>query len=424
MGRVLSGVVVLALALPAGSLRAQESPASEPSPPASSDRRYSIGLLPALDYSSDKGFGYGVVVQLDAKREGYEPYFLSHRVLLQRTTKGISDYQYRLDSKYLLPARLRLTFEARYRVSRLEPYHGPGGAQTLFEQDYIDEDSPLYRGKYYYAFDKRYFLLNAVVQGPLSGDRLRWLAGLVVLHTRVDAIDYADFDEDPTLDSLLAHHQDLVGDAMGGGDENGAMLGLVWDSRDHEVSPHRGFWSEGLLRWVPDGLGNDFDYVSFTATHRQYLPLGDPLTLAVRGSGRIMSDGAPFFSRSRLDGSFSTETVVGGKKTVRGVLWQRALGNDFLYGNVELRYRFRKLFRSGYLAGSAFYDFGRTFDDAPPADLFERGEEDDRWHQGLGVGLRVALHDTFVVALDVGFPVDAELDGPGAKLYIGLDWLF
>jgi hemolysin activation/secretion protein len=128
-----------------------------------------------------------------------------------------------------------------------------------------------------------------------------------------------------------------------------------------------------------------------------------------------MSDGTPFFSRSRLDGSFSTETVVGGKKTVRGVLWQRPLGNDFLHGNVELRYRFRKLFRTGYLAGSAFYDLGRSFDEAPPADLFERGEEDDRWQQGLGVGLRVALHDTFVVALDVGLPVDPELDGPGAK---------
>lgn len=425
VGHRVPCLAAFCLALAPVALAAQETPAGEPAASASGERRYSIGLLPAVDYSPDKGFGYGVVFQLDDKRgPDYAPYFLSHRLLLQRTTKGIADYQYRLDSKYLLPAELRLTLEARYQVSRLEPYHGPGGAQTLFDQDFIDEDSPLYRGKYYYAFDKRYFLLNAVVQGPLRGERLRWLLGLVVLHTKVDTVDYADFDEDPALDSLLAHHQDFVGEDMEGGSENGAMLGLVWDSRDHEVSPHRGFWTEGLFRWVPDGLGNDFDYVSFTATHRHYLPLLEPLTLAVRVSGRTMSEGAPFFSRSRLDGSFNTETVVGGKKTVRGILWQRAVGDDFLYGNFELRYRFARLFSTGYLAGSAFYDLGRTFDEAPPEVLFDTGADEDTWHQGVGLGLRVALHDTFVVALDAGFAVDPDMDGPGPKIYIGLDWLF
>jgi hypothetical protein len=424
MSRLLSCLAGLALALAPLTLAAQEPVVGEP-PPASEERRYSIGLLPAVDYSPDKGFGYGVVFQLDDKRgPDYAPYFLSHRILLQRTTKGIADYQYRFDSKYLLPARLRLTLEARYQVSRLEPYHGPGGAQTLFDQDFIDEDSPRYRGKFYYAFDKRYYLLNAVVQGPLGSEGLRWLAGLVVLDTKVDTVDYADFDEDPALDSLLANHTDLLGEELEGGRENGLLVGLVSDRRDHEVSPHRGFWSEGLVRWVPDGLGNDFDYTSLTVTHRHYLPLLDPLTLAVRASGRVMSEGAPFFTRSRLDGSFNTETVVGGKKTVRGIVWQRALGNDFLYGNAELRFRFARLFDTGYLAASTFYDLGRTFDEAPPESLFDRGDDQDRWHQGVGLGLRVALHDTFVVALDAALAVDPDLDGPGTKIYIGLDWLF
>jgi hemolysin activation/secretion protein len=137
-----------------------------------------------------------------------------------------------------------------------------------------------------------------------------------------------------------------------------------------------------------------------------------------------MSEGAPFFTRSRLDGSFNTETVVGGKKTVRGIVWQRALGNDFLYGNAELRFRFARLFDTGYLAASTFYDLGRTFDEAPPESLFDRGDDQDRWHQGVGLGLRVALHDTFVVALDAALAVDPDLDGPGTKIYIGLDWLF
>ncbi len=387
---------------------------------------YTIGLLPALDYSADKGFGYGIVFQFDDKHSPeYQPYYLSHRLIWQRTTRGIADYWYRLDSKYLLPANLRLTFEAHYQVSLFEPYHGPGGAQTLFKQDYINSDSPYYRGKYYYTFDKCYLLVNAVVQGRLKGDDLWWLGGLIILSTKVDTIDYDDHEPtDPGRQTLLAHHWDLQGQDMGGGNENGVMLGLVWDRRDHEASPHKGFWSEVLLRWVPKMPGNDFDYAALTATHRHYFPLLDPLTLAFRLSGRIMSDGAPFFTLSRLDGSFITETAVGGKKTVRGILWQRALGERFLYGNLELRYRVLSLFRTGYLAGSAFYDFGRTFDDQPPGNLADRGNNQDRWHQGLGLGGRVALNATFIVALDIALPADKLMDGPGLKVYMGLDWLF
>jgi outer membrane protein assembly factor BamA len=416
---LLSVAAFVAPILPV-SVAAEESPGSD-----EKKKTYTIGLLPALDYSADKGFGYGIVFQYDDKRsDEFKPYYLSHRVLLQRTTRGIQDYQYRFDSKYFLPADLRLTFEARYRVSRFEPYHGPGGAQTVFNQDFIDTDSALYRGKYYYMFDKRYFMVNALVQGKLRGKDLRWLAGLLILSTDVDLIDYAEHDEDPELETLLANHQDLQGQDMGGGNENGVMLGLVWDRRDHESSPHRGFWTEGVLRWIPDLPGNDYEYASFTATHRHYFPLSERLTLAGRLAGRVMSNGAPFFSLSRLDGSFATETVVGGKKTVRGILWQRALGQRFAYGNLELRYRILPLFSTGYLAGSGFYDFGRTFDDPPPDDLADRGDDHDRWHQGLGVGLRVALNDTFIVAFDIALPVDSAMDGPGAKMYVGLDWLF
>lgn len=76
------------------------------------------------------------------------------------------------------------------------------------------------------------------------------------------------------------------------------------------------------------------------------------------------------------------------------------------------------------LAGSAFYDFGRTFDRPPPGDIADRGDGQDRWHQGLDLGGRVTLNATFIVALDVALPVDMAMDGLGLKVYIGLDWLF
>ena len=110
---------------------AEESPGSE-----EKRKTYTIGLLPALDYSADKGFGYGIVFQYDDKRsDDFKPYYLSHRVLLQRTTRGIQDYQYRFDSKYVLPAELRLTFETRYRDFARRLLEALVGADALVDDD-------------------------------------------------------------------------------------------------------------------------------------------------------------------------------------------------------------------------------------------------------------------------------------------------
>ena len=88
------------------------------------------------------------------------------------------------------------------------------------------------------------------------------------------------------------------------------------------------------------------------------------------------------------------------------------------------------LFHGAYSAETSVYHdvfgcrVGAALDEAPPEEMADRGEENDRWHQGVGLGLRVALNDTFLVALDAAVPVDPDMDGPGVKLYIGLDWLF
>ena len=77
---------------------------------AKSTKPYRIGFLPFASYNDDQGLAYGFVLQLDDQRPGeFSPYYLSHRLTIKRTTRGIGDYNYRLDSKYLLPAELRLT---------------------------------------------------------------------------------------------------------------------------------------------------------------------------------------------------------------------------------------------------------------------------------------------------------------------------
>ena len=82
------------------------------------------------------------------------------------------------------------------------------------------------------------------------------------------------------------------------------------------------------------------------------------------------------------------------------------------------------MFKSGYAALSSFYDFGRSFDSTPILPTGDVGTKNDKLHQGVGAGFRVALNSSFVVAADMGFALDSKTDGKGIRLYVGLDWLF
>jgi outer membrane protein assembly factor BamA len=387
---------------------------------------YSIGLLPALDYSADKGFGYGVLMQLDDKTKAeYSPYYISHRFVFQQTTRGIADYSYRLDSKYLLPAGIRFTLDTRYQVSLFEPFHGPGGAQSDYTEAFIEEGDSAYRGKFYYTYDRRTNHLRLIFQKNLPQPNLRVLWGIVFQTTKFDSINYSKrddkYDDLDSLQSILANNWPLYASISPGGWENALILGLVYDKRDHELSPREGMWAELLMRWVPDISVNDFKYLAISAIHRQYMQLSEKLVLAGRISGRYFSENAPFFALSQVDGSFITDNGLGGKKTIRGVLWQRVIGHKTAFGNLELRYFAKELFKTGYVAFNLFTDAGRSFDKRVPG--FD-GKEQDQLHVGYGIGMHAALSNTFVTALDIAFPLNAEIDGGGMKLYIGLDWLF
>jgi len=395
--------------------------------------KYSIGLLPALAFSSDKGFGYGLIFQIDDKREEkFKPYYSSHRIVLQRSTKGIADYSYRFDSKYFLPNQLRITLKSKYVSSILQPFHGFGGAQTKYSSAYKDSsDAENFKGKFYYKYDKRFYRIDAILQGSIVENKMRWLGGITLLSTNIDTINYDDFKKEQlnspeqTLLAKLVREGIIDPETFNGGSEHSIITGLIWDSRDNESTASKGIWSEILLRWVPRAIGNNFSYVALTGTHRQYLSINKKLTFAYRFSGRLMSAGAPFFTISQQDGSFEVAEGLGGSKTIRGILFNRIIGRNISYANLELRYKIRNLFSDGFVALLLFHDAGRSFDSVPEElPVGDEGDESDVLHLSLGTGIRVAMSSTFIIRLDIGGALDSSIDGEGIKIYIGLDWLF
>ena len=326
---------------------------------------------------------------------------------------------------------MRITLKSKYRSSILQPFHGLGGAQTKFSAAFEDSsDTENYKGKFYYKYDKRFYRIDAILQGSIIKNKFRWLAGITLLSTTVDTINYEDFDKElldlptQTLLAKLVEEGVIDTEAYSGGSEHGIIAGLIWDSRDNESTTSRGVWSEILLRWVPKTLGNDFSYVALTGTHRQYYSINRKLTFAYRIGARLMGAGAPFFTISQQDGSFEVAEGLGGSKTIRGILYQRVIGKNLAYANLELRYKIHNLFSNGYFATVLFYDAGRSFESTPELPLVDTGEESDVLHSSFGTGIRIAINSTFITRFDLGKALDSSVDGEGIKLYIGLDWLF
>jgi hemolysin activation/secretion protein len=125
---------------------------------------------------------------------------------------------------------------------------------------------------------------------------------------------------------------------------------------------------------------------------------------------------------------------LGGARSLRGILRNRIVGDAFGYGNFELRYKFLKFHKwnqNFYLSLNGFTDMGmitKTID----LDLTKipEGEEiglfnpsvDQSLHVSYGAGLRIAMNQNFIVAVDYGIAGDKR-DGTKG-MYINLGFLF
>jgi outer membrane protein assembly factor BamA len=192
-------------------------------------------------------------------------------------------------------------------------------------------------------------------------------------------------------------------------------------------------------------MGNDWGFSRFYITHRQYFTLVEnDLSLVYRlGYQTTLSGEVPFFYQSqvitsRLTG-YSSEGL-GGNQTLRGVLRNRVIGDGFLLGNVELRWKpfYFKLFNQDcYLGLNLFYDMGMVTNSIElPDDLQSRFSTEmteyyfddffnpggDKLHHSAGISIMPVINQNFVVAVDVGKAFN-EQDG-NIGVSIGLNYLF
>ncbi len=406
-------------------------------------------------YDSDIGFKYGALANFFWYGDGSRYPMYNHSVYVEwsQTTKGNGINLFKYDSDQLIPG-VRTFVELALRTEKALDFYGFNGFQSIYDQDFeAGKDADGLANRLYYRHARKLLRIKADFQGPITGPEFRWLGGVAFFGNRISAVDTEKLNEGKTDDLLSANslYKDYVSwgvipeDQADGGNHTLLKGGLVYDSRDNESNPFRGIWTEMQLHYAPSFLSNRaYSYTRLVFTHRQYFTLiPEWMSFAYRLSyqGKLSGE-MPFYMMPYL---FNTAPAlasdgVGGAKSVRGIRRNRIVGEGFAYGNFEFRGKILKTRiwnQDFYIALSAFLDACMVTQkyrfeqsgilveeslagDLPPV-LFDFDAR-ERPHLGYGAGIRFALNENFIVAVDYGLAGN-KTDGDSG-LYIGMDFLF
>ena len=409
---------------------------------------WNFGALPTITFDTDLGFQYGALVNLYQYGDGsrYPKYNHSLYFEVSRFSRGSGINRFFYDSDRLLNG-IRTTFDMSYITDPKMDFFGFNGYETNYNPAYTDEDNSAYISRVFYAHDRKMFRTKIDLVGRLTGESLNWTAGFASYNFQTGPVDRERFKmpDEETLYEKYVNWGIIDADEKNGGWVNYLKAGLSYDTRDNEPNPGKGIWTEAVIQTAPGFLGNgDFGHSKFALTHRQYFTLiKNKLSFAYRlAYQQTLGDGiVPYYAQPLVITSFlrgSTSQGLGGSKTLRGILRHRVVGDGFFYGNVELRWKFvsfRFINQNFYLALNPFWDFGiitNPIDTKVDLNILDWGTgfvegdfftgEKDKLHHSLGAGLKIAMNENFIIAVDMGKALN-EQDG-NTGFYIGLNFLF
>jgi outer membrane protein assembly factor BamA len=418
------------------------------------------GALPTITYDSDLGFQYGALVEFFNYGDGSKyPDYLDHTYTeVSRYTKGSGIYRFMYESNHLIRG-VHMTSDLSYLPDQANHFYGFNGYESVFNKDWMDQGTDSYRTRMFYRFERNQFRWKNDMQGKLSGEHIKWSAGLAFQNFSVNSVDIAKLNKGKKGEDLLPTIEEVPGlfetykglnlitaNEADGGWVNTIKAGIVWDSRDNRPNPMKGIWTEAGIEIAPKFMGNDWGFSRFYLTHRQYFTIiENDLAFVYRvGYQATVSGDVPFFYQSQVITSMltgATNEGLGGSSTLRGVVRNRVIGDAFVYGNVELRWKplyFKFLKQDCYLGLDAFFDFGKATKEIKlPSNLesefntyFDGTEEfnkffnlgKDKLHMSAGTSVMLAMNRNFVIAIDLGKAFDVQDGNIGFS--IGLNYLF
>ncbi len=418
-------VLSLVVSSASGALASKGVSHGPTSSPTSKDikktERYELGALPAFTFTSDIGFGFGLIGSFARFSRGYRPYLWRLEVLWLMTLKGkpgdggvespYHDDYIKLDLPGLLGGRLRLNLFVGFSRYTTSGYYGFGNAAPVDKP--ARDDNPRY-----HMVDRIYPTAAARARVYLT-ERIQLLLGTSFVFNWINPYEGSLFSRD------LESRDPAVCRLLRGKDHFGvfeATVGWIWDSRDHEYMPSDGSFHEISWRASPGwAIGTDHAYGGLNLTLRFYRAIVGRYLIA---AGRVMADvivgQPPFYELSRHGGLFASD-ALGGSRAIRGVPLQRYHGKIKLFGNLELRSRllgFSLLGQRFQLGATAFLDTGRSW--AGFSGTSHLDGDGIGLKLGAGGGLRLAWGEAFMIRADIAYSPDAEPIG----WYLDINHLF
>ena len=401
---------------------------------------WSVNPVPAMAYDSDFGLMVGGFLDINYYGGLYPNY--KHRICLEALTysKHASFFMFQYDSKYLIPG-LRTSAKLYYDDNPLYWFYGYNGAVHDYDPKLnTNRDA----GIAYYSYNRRYLNARLELGGPVL-PFLDWTAKFSYWHYWISELNWPGYDQSNTLFRWYKENGLIEEAESHGGDILEYQFGLKVDTRDIEATPTRGIFADVNMAWAPDIFKTGYDYLKLAARFRHYVSLiSDRLvfaySLAYQG---VFAGYQPFYTQSYIM-HFKPSDGLGGATTLRGVLYNRVMGNDYLWGNFELRTRVidANIFKRRFFGViTPFFDAGAIlepfrFDHQAQAlaardnvsaqsfgeyrsSLMNKVRE---LHMSAGLSMQAVIDYNFIPSVTFGIPFD-ERDGKYG-LYMTLDYIF
>ena len=411
------------------------------------------------DFSADPvtGFGFGIRsnVYWNGERTNplfaYTPYLAKLKANAAYYTSNARELILSLDVPYYKGTRFRFKIDFKAQQNPANLYFGstqktlgklslPSNPNTTFGtyKEYDKARKIIRQGEIGEAdfvtdalsnrFRETEYMVNFKSDYAIGNGKWRIMAGYEIQHlsyktfegVEAEAINPNTGKETKAPNGFSLLQRDFEQGKISGLDGGWISLfqtALIYDTRDFEPDPTKGYYFEIANEYSSKYIGSEYNFNKFFIQGRMFkkLPFGKRTVFASRiGVGTIFGNNAPFFEFQDQWSPEGSINALGGKQSLRGYRANRFLARSMWFSNFELRYRIAEI-----NLGKQNFTFG-------VAPFFDAGTVRDKWRDlnfsdikySYGLGARIAWNQSTIISFDYGISKEDKL------FYIGIGQTF
>ena len=380
--------------------------------------------MPNLGYTTDTGVTLGAFSDFFYYGDGSSyPNFLHHAGFSAAyATKGSWYAHFYFESPALIEG-LRLNASITYRDAMVNNFYGFNGIASPYDAG-LDLNAE--NRTAWYTNHRRFFRVSGSVMGGI-GRHLDWMGGFVFRHVRMADFSLEKYDSGNSLFTAYRDIGLIREDEFAGGTSLEFKAGLVYDSRDVELSPNKGMYGE-LYLVGNAALGQwKYSYAQLVGHFRHYITLfpGRLVFAYHLGIQHQFAGEIPYYNLNEIATIFYPYEEIcglGSRVTVRGIRYNRIMAAGYAWGNFELRFipfKFHLFGQRFNLVLNPFADLcaiTRPYRQEQQKELGRTHPELNLWQDktlpvmaAFGLGGKIQMNTNFILSLEVGRGLDPQV---------------